>query len=121
MSKDIVNQLKETWDSTLDTIFLEPQSIEEIAGNLSETTDKLILRKEKLNELNFIAGTLKIIALGDSKEAIVKAELFFQTRSKEWVKDELTKRLTHRFFKEGEFEKLLSQGSVDFKIVHPLK
>lgn len=121
MSKDALNELKEAWESTLDAIFLEPQSIEEIVGNLSENTDKLIMKKEKLNELSFIAGTFKIMAHCDNNEAIAKAELFFQTRSKEWVKDELTKRFTHRLFKEGEFEKLLSQGSIDFKIVHPLK
>lgn len=120
MNKGTLNELKEAFDSALDSIFLESQSIEDIANNLSENTDKLILEKEKLHNLNFIAGTFKITAI-DNKEALAKAELFFQTKSKEWVKDELTKRLTHRFFKEDEFKKLLSQGSVNFKIVHPFK
>ena len=120
MNKDMRSEFKDAWDSTLDSIFLEPQSIDEIAKNLSDNTDKLILRKEKLNDLDFIAGTFTITAL-NNKEALAKAELFFQTRSKEWIKDELTKCLTYRFFTDGEFEKLLTQGNVNFKIVHPLK
>lgn len=120
MSKDPLNELKEAWYSALDAIFLEPQSIEEIVGNLSKSIDQFILRKENLNEVKFIAGTFKIMALRDN-EVLAKAELFFQMKSKVWVKDELTKRLPHRFFKEGEFEKLLSKGSLDLKIVHPLR
>lgn len=115
-----LDELKEVWERAMDSLFLEPKSLLEIAETYSKKTDSYILKTEKSEGISFIAGKF-FIKFEDDKNIYSHADLYFKNSQENWSKKELKSKLNKSFFTEEAYIQIQSNKVEEFNISHPLK
>lgn len=116
----IKKDIKEMWDEISKYFFTEPKTIDEIVGIYSKIIDKLIVNSEKKENIFFKGGKFIISSISNN-DINVKAELFFQDSSNNWVKKEMTNNIGKNHIEELSFKKMIEKNIEEFKIYHPNK
>lgn len=111
--EDILNEIFKSF-------FIEPKTIDEITDVYSKTIDELIIKSEKKENILFKGGKFIILATSNN-DINVKAELFFQDSNDNWIKKEMSNRISKNHIEEISLKNMIDKNSEEFKIYHPKK
>lgn len=118
--KDFAKKVSDIWNSTLESFFKKPLSLDEIASAYSKGTDEHIKKLEEKEKIKFIAGKFFIIK-SEKEEALTRADLYFQNAEGGWIKKELNGKVPRENMMEDAIEKIKSAGIIEYEITSPEK
>ena len=98
-------------------------TFDEFLRNTSEYLDGIILKKERLNNLNYIGGKISFTLNANGEYIKMSSELYFLNEAKEWIVQKSSNSVKKSRFsdwdKDEDLKKIEAGETVEHEIVHP--